>query len=130
MEPDMKRLLAVTGICTLLAAPAFAQTDTKEEAPPAPSKAEVEAAVKTINDMAADQKKVSGYCAISKEMGDLKDGEDKKAEELNKKMDDYLTSLGEPVSNAFGMAESVDPASEEGQKLDAAFTALDEKCGS
>jgi hypothetical protein len=128
----MKRLLAVSGICTLLATAAWAQqTPPKEEAaPPAPSKAEVEAAIKTINDMAADPKKSGGYCAISKEMGALKEGEDKKAEELNKKMDDYLNSLGQPVVNAFGMAESVDPASEDGQKLDAAFTALDQKCGS
>ena len=79
--------------------------------------------------MAADQKKASGYCNISKEMGALKEGDDKKSEELGKKMDDYLTSLGEPVVNAFDMAETVDPASEDGQKLDAAFTALDEKCG-
>lgn len=125
----MKRLLAVSGICTLLASAAMAQTAQKEEAAPAPTKAEVEAAVKTINDMAADQKKASGYCTISKEMGALKEGEDKKAEELGKKMDDYLNTLGEPVVNAFDMAETVDPASEDGQKLDAAFTALDEKCG-
>lgn len=126
----MKRLLAVSGICTVLAASiAMAQTKKEEAAPPPPSKAEVEAAVKTINGVASDKKKSDGYCAISKEMSALKDGEDKKAEELNTKMDNYLKGLGEPVLNAFGMAESVDPASEDGQKLDAAFTALDEKCG-
>jgi hypothetical protein len=97
---------------------------------PAPTAAEIDAAVKTLGEFTADQKKVAGYCAITKEMSGLKEGEDKKAEELGKKMDDYLNSQGENVVDAFSMAEAVDPASEGGKKLDTAFSALEAKCGS
>ncbi len=128
----MKRVLAISGICTLLASAAMAQTATPKEGAtePPPSAAEIDAAVKTITDFTADQKKVAGYCAINKEMSALKEGDDKKGEELGKKMDDYLNAQGENVSDAFGIAEVVDPASEGGKKLDAAFGALEAKCGS
>ncbi len=130
----MKRVLAISGICVLLGSAAMAQTNTPKQgaedlAEPAPTAAEIDTAVKTINDFTADQKKVAGYCAISKEMSGLKEGDDKKAEELGKKMDDYLTAQGENVSDAFGIAEVVDPESEGGKKLDAALGALEAKCG-
>ena len=128
MEHMMKRLLAVTGLCTLMASAALAQTPPAEQGE-APTKEEIEAAIKTINDMAGDPQKAAGYCAITKEMEALKEGEDEKAEELGKKMDDYLASLGDSVLDAFGIAEVVDPASEDGQKLDDAFGSLEEKCG-
>lgn len=131
----MKKLLALAGICALLASPAYAQQQPAqpqggaEAAEPAPSKEEAENAAKAIEALANDQQKVAGYCAITKEMAAAPEADQKKAEELGKKMDDYLTGLGNDTAEAFGIAESVDPETDEGKKIDAAFTALEGKCG-
>ncbi|NJM34650.1 MAG: hypothetical protein HC850_08000 [Rhodomicrobium sp.] len=125
----MKTLLTATAFCALFATAALAQAAKEEAAAPAPTAAEIDAAVKAINLLATDQKKSEGYCAISKEMAALKEGDDKKAEELGTKMDDYIASLGKDIAKAFEIAESVDPESEDGKKLDAAYGSLEEKCG-
>lgn len=129
----MKKALALAGLCVLLATPAYAQQQPAQEAPDAaaeaPSKEEAEKAAKAIEALTADQKKVEGYCAITKEMAAAPENDQKKAEELGKKMDDYLTGLGNDTAEAFGIAEAVDPETDEGKKIDAAFTALEGKCG-
>ena len=128
----MKHLFALTAICALLSAPVMAQT-TAPAAGGAAAEAEepvdVNATIKIITDLTNDSTKVAGYCAISKELSAVKETETAKMEELGKKMDDYLTGLGEQYADAFGAAESIAPESEDGKKLDAAFTALEEKCG-
>jgi hypothetical protein len=127
----MKHLFALTAICALLSAPVMAQT----AAPPAGGAAEAEepvdvnAAIKTITEFTADEKKVSGYCTISKEMAAVKEGDTAKMEELGQKMDTYLTGLGEQYADALSAAEGVAPESEDGKKLDTALGALEAKCG-
>jgi len=124
----MKHLFALTAICALLSAPVMAQT----AAPPAAEAEEpvdVNAAIKTITEFTADEKKVSGYCAISKEMAAVKEGDTAKMEELGQKMDTYLTGLGEQYADALSAAEGVAPESEDGKKLDTALGALEAKCG-
>lgn len=129
----MKHLFALTAICALLSAPVMAQTQAPAAAGGAAAEVEppvdVNAAIKTITEFTADAKKVAGYCAISKDMAAVKEGDTAKMEEFGKKMDDYLTGLGEQYANAFGAAEVVTPESEDGKKLDAALGALDAKCG-
>jgi opacity protein-like surface antigen len=132
----MKKFLALAGVCALLASPAFAQ-DKKpdaaggaaEPAAEAPTKEEATKAAATIDAMADDAKKAAGYCALSKEMAGIPDGDDKKAEEVGKKLDDYLVSISQDTAEAFGIAEAVDPETEEGKKVDAAFAKLESKCG-
>jgi hypothetical protein len=132
----MKKIFTIASICALLASPAFAQekkpdndaAGEAQETTEAPSAAEVDKAAKAIDTFADDQKKVEGYCTIAKEMGTLKEGDDKKAEELTKKMDDYLASVDKDLPNAFQTAEAVDPETEDGKKVDAAFTKLEGKC--
>lgn len=130
----MKHLFALTAICALLSAPVMAQA-TKEPAPAAGAAEEtdppvdVNATIKTITEFTADDKKVAGYCAISKEMSAVKEGDTAKMEELGTKMDAYLSGLGEQYADAFASTEGVDPASEDGKKLDAALGALEQKCG-
>ncbi|WP_125461883.1 MULTISPECIES: hypothetical protein [Rhodomicrobium] len=128
----MKTFLATTAICALLTMPVFAQAAKPEAEEPVtpPTAAEVDSAVKEINALVADDKKVAGYCAIQKELAAVPETDEKKAEEVGTKMDTYLASLGEPVTEAFGVAEVVDPASEDGKKIDTAFGALEAKCGS
>jgi hypothetical protein len=129
----MKNLFALAAVCALLSGPAMAQT---QPAAPAGEAAEteaaepvdVDAAVKAINDIATDEKKAAGYCEISKELSALSETDDAKGEELGKKLDAYLTGLGEEYVEAFDAAESLDPETEDGKKLDTAFTALEAKC--
>jgi hypothetical protein len=124
----MKHLFALTAICALLSAPVMAQT----AAPPAAEAEEpvdVNAAIKTITEFTADTKKVAGYCAISKEMAAVKEGDTAKMEELGQKMDTYLTGLGEQYADALSAAEGVAPESEDGKKLDTVLGALEAKCG-
>lgn len=131
MENNMKHLFALAALCALLSGPAMAQT---QPAAPAAEEAEaaepvdVDAAVKAINDMATDEKKAAGYCEISKELAALTEADDAKGEELGKKLDDYLTGLGEEYIEAFDAAEGLDPETEDGKKLDAAFADLEGKC--
>lgn len=126
----MKKILVVAGVYALLAAPVSAQNQNSEEAaPPPPSAEEVDAAAKTITDLAADKERVAKYCAIVKEMDTLQEGQDQKAEELGKRMDEYISGEGEEIQNAFAVAELVDPESDQGPKLDEAFGKLDEACG-
>jgi hypothetical protein len=131
----MKNFFAIAGLCTLLAAPAFAQTDNapegaeaEETAVEAPTTEEVDAAVATINTVAEDPANVEGYCAISSEMEGIAEADEAKAEEVATKMDAYLTTLGDDVAEAFATAEDVDPESEDGQKIDAALDAIEAKC--
>ena len=86
-------------------------------------------AAASIEAMAADAKKAEGYCAISKEMAGVKEGDEKASEEVGKKLDDYLVSISEDTAEAFGIAEAVDPETEEGKAVDAAFAKLEGKCG-
>ena len=101
--------------------------------PPAQPRTEapvdVNAAIKTITEFTADEKKVAGYCAISKEIAAVKDGDDAKMEELGKKMDAYLSGLGQQYVDAFAATDPSRPESEDGKKLDAALGALETKCG-
>ncbi|MGF1619691.1 MAG: hypothetical protein ACFCUR_03655 [Rhodomicrobiaceae bacterium] len=128
----MKTFFAIAGLCTLLAVPAFAQTDNAAEgedaAVEAPTTEEVDAAVTTINTFAEDPAKTEGYCAISREMEGVAEDDEAKAEEVATKMDEYLISHGEEIAEAFATAEDVDPESEDGQKIDAALDALEQKC--
>jgi opacity protein-like surface antigen len=130
----MKKALALAGLCALLAVPAYAQQPAQPQAgadaaAEAPTKEEAAAAAKSIEAFADDAKKAEGYCAITKEMAGVAETDTKKTEELGKKMDDYLNAAGAGTAEAFGIAEAVDPESEEGKKIDAAFTKLEGKCG-
>lgn len=131
----MKNLFAIAGLCALLAAPAFAQTanapegaEPEEAAVEAPTTEEVDAAIATLNTIGEDPAKIEGYCALSNEMESVAEGDEAKAEEVGAKMDEYLVSLGEEVMAAFETAEDVDPESDDGRKIDAAFEALEAKC--
>ena len=122
----MKNLFALTAICALLSAPAMAQTQPQAAAEPP---ADINAAVKTITELTNDQTKVAGYCAITKEMAGVAETDTAKMEAVGTKMDAYLTGLGEQYAEAFEAGEGVTPESEDGKKLEAAYTALKAKCG-
>jgi hypothetical protein len=127
----MKNILAIAGLCALLAAPAFAQTNqAAEEADTPPTAEEIEDAASTISAMAANQAQAEGYCAIQNEIDAAPEGDEAAADALGEKMDAYLAGLGEDIAEAFDIADSVDEASPDNAKIDAAFAELDQACGS
>lgn len=131
----MKKIFVITSLFALLALPAFAQAPKEGDAAQeeagqeVPSAEEVNAAAKAINAFVEDKAKLDGYCAILKEMEQVKEGDDAKAEELGQKMDTYISGLSEDVQDAFAVADSVAPESEDAKKIDEAFEKIDEKCG-
>ena len=127
----MKKIFSIISVCALLAAPVFAQ-DKKEEEPAAthPTAEEVDTAVKAIDDLAADETKVEAYCAIIEEEDAVPEGDAAGAEAVRQKLDTYLAGLGEGARMAFALDETIDPVSEEGQKLGGAFLRLEEACAS
>jgi hypothetical protein len=115
----MKKVLAAIAMCGLLVAPAFAVSDN------------VATAIKTIEQVGNDPAKLKTYCDMSKLMSSAEDIEDEsKAEELDAKMDDYMKQLGDQFESAFEVGADLEPESEDGKAFDAAFDALDDKCGS
>ncbi len=128
----MKHLFTLAAICTLLSAPVMAQT-TAPAAGGAAAEAEepvdVKVAIKTITDLTNDQTKLAGYCAIAKEIEGVTENDTAKLEAIGTKMDTYLNGLGEQYAEAFEAGDGIAPESEDGKKLEAAFIALEEKCG-
>jgi hypothetical protein len=128
----MKALIAATVLATLFAMPVYAQTDDDngaEEETVTISAEEAAEAAELISSIGEDQAKLDGYCAIIKEMEAAPEDDEAKAEELYTKMDQYLAGLGDDVADAFAAADSVDPASAEGQAIEESLEDLSEKCG-
>lgn len=126
----MKHILAITGLCALLAAPAFAQSNqAAEEADTPPTTEEIEDAAATISAMAKNKAQADGYCAIRSEIDAAPEGDEAAADALGEKMDTYLAGLGEDIAEAFDTADAVEDASPDIAKIDAAFAELDQACG-
>jgi len=114
----MKKIPAAIAICGLLVSPALAVS------------ANVEAAIKTIEQVGADPDRLKTYCEMSKLMSTAEDTEDEsKAEALDSQMDGYMKTLGPEFEKAFEVGADLEPESEDGKAFDAAFDGLDEKCG-
>lgn len=98
----------------------------------AASKVTVEDIKKLTAKIEADAGQMKSYCEMSKlyaqafEAGEKKD--EKKADELSKKADELGKSLGGDYEKVMEALQEVDPESEEGKKLVAAFEPLDKKC--
>lgn len=111
------------------AIPAFAQDKKEEQAPPPPTKADIEKLVKQIS---ADKEQINAYCQMVKLYNEAYDAgekqDEKKAEELAQKADEMGEKLGEEYARIIDGLAEVDPESEEGKALYAAFEPLDKEC--
>ena len=112
----MKLFFPLIAIGLALATPAFADEKT-------------DAAIRALDALEADPVKLEPFCAIVKEMSGLGEGDDVKSEELEVKMEEYLTSLGPDYANAWSIGEDLDPSSADAANLDAAFDRIEQKCG-
>lgn len=118
-------------VLALLAAavPAYAQQQQQEPAPPKPTKAEVE---KLVGSITGDKARMAQYCEMIKlyndayEAGEKKD--EKAAEDLAQKADEIGEKLGPDYEKVIDGLAEVDPESEEGKALFAAFEPLDKGC--
>lgn len=112
----MKLFFPLIAIGLACATPAFADEKT-------------DAAIRALDALEADPVKLEPFCAIVKEMSGLGEGDDVKSEELEVKMEEYLTSLGPDYANAWSIGEDLDPSSADAANLDAAFDRIEQKCG-
>ncbi len=94
----MKPILAAVAVCGLLVSPALANPT-------------IDAAIKTIDTVAAD------------------DADDSKSEALDKQMQTYMKDLGPDFEAAYEAGADLDPESADGKSYDAALDKLDDKCG-
>ncbi len=114
----MKKILAATVACGLMASPVLALD------------AKIADAIKTFEAIGADADKLKIYCDMSKLMASAADDEDEaKAEALDKQMDEHAKQLGPEFETALDAGADLDPDSEDGKAYDASLDALDEKCG-
>lgn len=113
----MKKILAVTTVCGLLAWPAFAATP------------EVEAAIKAFGDVASNPDKLQTYCEMSRTMTLAGDEEDEaKIAAIDKKTAGHMKALGSNFEKAFEIGADLDPDSGDGKAFDSALDNLDNKC--
>lgn len=112
----MKFLFILIAGGLALASPAFADDKT-------------DAAIRALDALEADPAKLEPFCAIVKEMTALGEGDDVRSEELEVKMEEYMTGLGPEYADAWSLGEDLDPSSTEAANLDAAFDRIEQKCG-
>lgn len=139
----MKTLFAFAGIFALLATPSLAQQTGSDAEPPAipeaaqeevaappspPTPEEIEMSVKAINELAKDKEKVAAYCDVLDTEDAVKPGDTAAEEAAANKFDAFFASLDDNTQLAFDLDETIDPVSEEGQKLGGAFLKLENQC--
>ncbi|HWB44601.1 MAG TPA: hypothetical protein VG900_04110 [Hyphomicrobiaceae bacterium] len=111
----MNRLLALVVVPFLAVGPVHAASP------------KVEAAIQAVSKIPADTAKFQGYCALLTEL-DAAGEEGPKVDEVQNKLSDFMQSMGPDVAAAWALYDELEPESEDGKALAAAFEALDEKC--
>ncbi len=90
---------------------------------------DVWAAVDVLEEIAADEKKRAGYCAIAKELAAADAaGDDEKMEIAETKMTDFLTGLGEGYEDVWALGEEMEAGTEAVGVLEEAFAELEDQC--
>ena len=88
----------------------------------------VQAAIKSLEKIEADGPKFQSFCKLLRDIDDLPEQEEAKAEALEVQLDSLLRSIGFDVLQAWDLGSDLDPQSEDGQAFEAAVEALEEKC--
>ena len=119
----LKSIVAVFAVAIL---PVAAQA----QKAPKPTKAEAQHVIKMISD---DKAKVKAYCEMAK-LGDELDEADKKKDnkkidELSKKMDALTEQLGPDYTKLMDGLQAMNPDSKEAQEIGDLLDGLDKLCG-
>jgi hypothetical protein len=88
----------------------------------------VEAAIKSLGKIEANEEKFKAFCKLIRDIDDLPDQEDAKAEALDVELEKLLRSIGFDVLQAWDLGGDLDPQSEDGMAFEAAMEAIEEKC--
>ena len=87
-----------------------------------------EAATKALAKIESDPAKFKAFCALIKYLMAAND-DAVKSDALDKQMVQLLRSIGPDVFLAWDLAGEIDPQTEDGAALEAAFDAIEGKCG-
>lgn len=96
--------------------------------PAAAASPETQAAIKALEKIPADSAKFATYCNLLGEMSSLPDDDSAKYEALEDQLDKVIVSYGADVSGAWDTLSEVDPDSDDGKAVAAAFESMEEKC--
>jgi hypothetical protein len=99
-------------------------------APGAPKAASpaVASAIMTLEKIPADSAKFETYCKLLGHMESMPDDDAAKYEALERQLDAVIDSYGTDVSAAWDTVSEIDPETEDGKAVAAAFDAIEGKC--
>jgi hypothetical protein len=88
----------------------------------------VQSAIKSLEKIEADGAKFQSFCKLLRDIDDVPEQDEAKAEALDVQLENLLKSIGFDVYQAWDLGSDLDPQSEDGQAFEAAMEALEEKC--
>jgi len=88
----------------------------------------VEAAIKSLEKIEADGAKFQAFCKLLREIDDVPEQDEAKAEALDVELEALLRSIGFDVLQAWDLGGDLDPQSEDGKAFEAALEVLEDKC--
>jgi hypothetical protein len=116
LRPSWSYPLVLIGIVSIAPAPAAAASP------------EVEAAIKTLQKIPADTAKFETYCNILGEMASVPDDDAAKYEPLETQLDAAIEAYGADVAAAWDTVSEIDPETDDGKAVSAAFDSMEGKC--
>ncbi len=96
-------------------------------APAQAATVQVQSAIASLAKLEVDAAKLDAFCKISAELEAASD-DTAKSEALDRQMEAFVRSLGPEFVAAWDLAEELNPDSEDGKALNAAFDSLEDKC--
>ena len=111
----------IVALLVITAVPVCAQA----QEPNAVTNADVQKVVKIIS---GNKAKTKTYCDMAKLGNQIAEADEKKADELNQKMDELRKKLGPEYVALMDAFQDIDPDSEVGQEIDTMLDALDKSC--
>jgi ABC-type transporter MlaC component len=108
----------------MAAVPACAQAQ-----PPSAAKVTKADVQKVLKIISGDKAKTQTYCDITKLGKQFAEADEKKADELNQKIDELEKKLGPEYVALMNGFQDIDSQSEVGREIGSMFTALDNLCG-
>jgi len=88
---------------------------------------QVQSAIASLGKLETDPAKVEAFCKINADLEAAGD-DAAKSEALDRQMEVFVRSLGPEYIAAWDLAEELNPESEDGKALNAAFDSLEDKC--
>jgi len=88
----------------------------------------VQAAIKSLEKIEAQGAMFQAFCKLLREIEDVPEQDEAKAEALDVQSEALLRSISLAVLRAWDLGSDLDPQSEDGQAFEAAIEALEKKC--